>query len=420
MNKRLLLLSAILWAVLFTACGDDSSSSPSDPSKPSNTDGPSDNGKTGSVCDFKKSDNVWKFSYSTWNFSEEYTWVDESTVEYKEYMNSYHMDEDDTTYTDVNRDEFFDRIMERCLDLNDLLDESSSSSVDKAPEPAEGPSSDKAADVSSSSITSSSSEVLMTSSSSESDISSSSDNVLSSSSVTLVPPCRTDSTDTCEYGTLTDDRDGQIYKTVKIGDQWWMAENLNYAYTDVPLDYSQNSTSFTSDSTSWCYNDSAEYCAKYGRFYTWSAAMDSAAKFSDNGKGCGYGLLTCELKHPVRGVCPSGWHIPSVQEFETLYEAVTEDHFAIEYNAGFVLKSTDEWLRGGNGSDSYGFSALPAGQRHIRGVFVDKGYYAYFWTSDPESLNGADYYFLTYTYKSWHPGEIMYTGLSVRCIKDED
>ena len=126
MNKKLLLLSAILWAVLFTACGDDSSSSPSDPSKPSNTEGPSDNGKTNSVCDFKKSDNVWKFSYSTWNFSEEYTWVDESTVEYKEYMNSYHMDEDDTTYTDVNRDEFFDRIMERCLDLNDLLDESSS------------------------------------------------------------------------------------------------------------------------------------------------------------------------------------------------------------------------------------------------------------------------------------------------------
>ena len=272
--------------------------------------------------------------------------------------------------------------------------------------------------LSSSSLIVSSSSELDISSSSDNDPSSSSDNVLSSSSVTLVPPCRTDSTDACEYGTLTDDRDGQIYKTVKIGDQWWMAENLNYAYTDVPLDYRQNITSFTSDSTSWCYNDSAEYCAKYGRFYTWSAAMDSAAKFSDNGKGCGYGLLTCERKFPVRGVCPSGWHIPSVQEFETLYEAVTEDHFAIEYNAGFVLKSTDEWYRGGGNSDAYGFSALPAGQRLVRGVFVDKGYYAYFWTSNTVDLGSADYYFLTYTYKSWHPGEIMYTGFSVRCIKD--
>lgn len=272
--------------------------------------------------------------------------------------------------------------------------------------------------LSSSSLIVSSSSELDISSSSDNDPSSSSDNVLSSSSVTLVPPCRTDSTDACEYGTLTDDRDGQIYKTVKIGDQWWMAENLNYAYTDVPLDYSQNSTSFTSDSTSWCYNDSAEYCAKYGRLYTWSAAMDSAAKFSDNGKGCGYGLSTCERKSPVRGVCPSGWHIPSVQEFETLYEAVTEDYFAVEYNAGFVLKSTDEWYRGGGNSDAYGFSALPAGQRLIRGAFVDKGYYAYFWTSDPACNNCADYYFLTYTYKRWHPSEIMYTGFSVRCLKD--
>lgn len=123
MNKRFLLFSAILWAALFSACGDDGSSSPSNSD---NGNAPSDNGKTGSVCDFKKSDVVWKFSYSTWNYSEEYTWVDESTVEFKEYMNAFHMDENDTTYTDVERDEFFDRIMERCLDLNDLLDESSS------------------------------------------------------------------------------------------------------------------------------------------------------------------------------------------------------------------------------------------------------------------------------------------------------
>lgn len=272
--------------------------------------------------------------------------------------------------------------------------------------------------LSSSSLIVSSSSELGILSSSDNDPSSSSDNVLSSSSVTLVPPCRTDSTDTCEYGTLTDDRDGQIYKTVKIGDQWWMAENLNYAYTDVPLDYSQGSTSFTSDSTSWCYNDSSEYCAKYGRLYTWSAAMDSAAKFSDNGKGCGYGLLTCELKHPVRGVCPSGWHIPSLQEIQTLYESVTEAYVAVEYSAGFELKSTDGWLRGGNGSDSYGFSALPAGKRYVNGSFGYKGLYAYFWTSNPSCNNCAYFEYLTYTYERSYISEIMDTGLSVRCIKD--
>ena len=122
----------LAFSIVLAACGGESSSSPNsgntiDPSDKNKVNSGNDgDDKVASVCGFKKSDNVWKFSYSTWNISEEYTWVDESTVEFKEYMNAYHMDEDDTTYTDVVRDEFFDRIMERCLDLNDLLDESES------------------------------------------------------------------------------------------------------------------------------------------------------------------------------------------------------------------------------------------------------------------------------------------------------
>lgn len=72
-----------------------------------------------------------------------------------------------------------------------------------------------------------------------------------------VSACKTESVDNCEYGTLTDKRDGQEYKTVKIGKQVWMAQNLNYAVKQ-----------------SFCYNDEARYCAKYGRFYTWSAALN--------------------------------------------------------------------------------------------------------------------------------------------------
>ena len=128
--KYLLSLVLACCAVL-SACGGEGSSSPNNSGNATGSSDSGDGGKVGdgkvaSVCGFKKSENVWKFSYSTWNISEEYTWVDESTVNFKEYMNAYHMDEDDTTYTDVVRDEFFDRIMERCLDLNDLLDESES------------------------------------------------------------------------------------------------------------------------------------------------------------------------------------------------------------------------------------------------------------------------------------------------------
>ena len=151
-------------------------------------------------------------------------------------------------------------------------------------------SSSSSAKSSSSAASSSSKDVepVETSSSSSSVDSSSSSAKSSSSSVAYVEPCRTDSVDTCEYGTLTDERDGQTYKTVTIGTQIWMAENLNYAYTGVPYKYTYKDSSYTSDSTSWCYDNVPANCAKYGRLYTWAAAMDSVGTWSANGKGCGY------------------------------------------------------------------------------------------------------------------------------------
>lgn len=101
----------------------------------------------------------------------------------------------------------------------------------------------------------------------------------SSSSVVYVEPCNVNGVDKCEYGTLVDSRDGKKYKTVTIGTQIWMAQNLSY-----------------DDSYSWCYGGSAANCDKYGRMYTWAMAMDSVGRFSDNSKGCGYPTTLCNAE----------------------------------------------------------------------------------------------------------------------------
>ena len=119
------------------------------------------------------------------------------------------------------------------------------------------------------------------------------------------------------YGEMTDERDGQVYKTVYVEsiDRTWMIQNLNYAYLQPTAEL---------DSSSWCQNDDPENCGKNGRLYIWSAAMDSAGLFSEDGNGCGYGVI-CDYPEPdtanffwywiVRGVCPAGWHLPNSDEW---------------------------------------------------------------------------------------------------------
>jgi uncharacterized protein (TIGR02145 family) len=218
---------------------------------------------------------------------------------------------------------------------------------------------------------------------------------------------------------MTDSRDGQTYKTVTIGTQTWMAQNLNYAYTDVPYKHGN----YTSDSTSWCYNDDANNCSKYGRLYTWAAAMDSVGTLSTNGKGCGFGT-TCSPTYPVRGICPEGWHLPTKAEFETLITAVSG-----QFTAGKVLKSTSGW-RLNNGSDAFAFSALPAGYRNDDGDYSVEGDDAYFWSStegNGESFwssteDDSDYAYSMYLYYindvAYLSDDYKYYGYSVRCLKD--
>jgi len=199
---------------------------------------------------------------------------------------------------------------------------------------------------------------------------------------------------------------GQDYNTVIIGDQYWFAKNLNYDYNE-------------GTAKSYCYSNSSTNCDKYGRLYLWSAAMDSAAVFSDAGKGCGYGT-TCAAASTgpttvVRGVCPEGWHLPSNIDWSTLWGAIGGTS-----TAGTKLKSTSGWNSSGNGEDAYGFSVLPAGY-YDDGSFYNAGDGGYFWSSTEYSSNNA--YGKYFRYGSSFVGEgndDKYAGFSVRCLRDSN
>ena len=280
----------------------------------------------------------------------------------------------------------------------------SSSSVAKSSSSSAKSSSSSSAKSSSSSAKSSSSSVAKSSSSS---VKSSSSSSAKSSSSSVVESGSSSSSvvNSVSIGSFTDSRDGQTYKTVKIGWQTWMAQNLNYKTAN-----------------SYCYNDKDSNCSKYGRLYTWAAAMDSAGKWSLDGSGCGYGLdKRCAPRYPVQGVCPVGWHLPSVSEWNTL---LTGYPVGGEVTAGKVLKSTSGWISSGNGTDAYSFSALPAGIRFptvVRGVYDLEGNYAYFWSSTEFGDSHAYYMYLFY---SSDGAELLDTdvfkndAISVRCLKN--
>jgi len=174
-------------------------------------------------------------------------------------------------------------------------------------------------------------------------------------------------------GVLTDTRDGKKYKVVKIGNQTWMAENLNY-----------------DASGSKCYENKPANCAKYGKLYNLSTAKNA---------------------------CPSGWHLPSKSEYEALDKAVGGEKVA-----GKKLKSKNGWNTGGgykSGTDEFGFSALPGGHGGWAGSFGYVGYYGYWWSSSEYGGDGA--YRRCMGYYSEDVGWDGYGKdrlFSVRCVKD--
>lgn len=170
-------------------------------------------------------------------------------------------------------------------------------------------------------------------------------------------------------GMLRDARDGQVYRTVIMGYQTWMAENLNY---EVP--------------NSYCYKDNANFCAKYGRLYTWEAATTA---------------------------CPDGWHLPNNSEWQML----------LEHAGGIIsarsLKSVNGWIDD-VGADSFGFTVLPAGYRHFyTNEYYNEGRNTAFWSASEINAGkayGLDFVTLRESVQRYEDDKSY--GLSVRCIQD--
>ena len=190
---------------------------------------------------------------------------------------------------------------------------------------------------------------------------------------------------------FVDVRDGQVYRTVKIGNQVWMAENLNYKTPN-----------------SFCFVDADSNCTKYGRLYTWEA---------------------------TENVCPAGFHLPTVDEWEKLIMAAGGNEVAYHAlkskrgtgGANCEYVSTRICMEDG-GWDKYGFGALPAGERLLSNnntrsffYYTGEGWKTSFWSSTDKDKDDA--YSMTFQQKYFKPrveiqGMSKNSGFSIRCVKN--
>jgi len=182
-------------------------------------------------------------------------------------------------------------------------------------------------------------------------------------------------------GYFTDPRDGQVYAFKNIGSQTWMAENLNYE-----------------TSNSWWYDNSSANGDIYGRLYTYDAALTA---------------------------CPSGWHVPSDEEWKTLEMALgmsqseADDTGWRGTDEGEKMKSTSGWYNNGNNTNSSGFTALPGGSRYSNGSFQDFGGYGYWWSSTESSdAHAWDRGLHSVGGQVYRYGDSKTFGFSVRCLKN--
>jgi uncharacterized protein (TIGR02145 family) len=183
--------------------------------------------------------------------------------------------------------------------------------------------------------------------------------------------------------------EGKTYNTVQVGNQCWLRENLDVG---TRIDGSQDQTN-NSTIEKYCYNNNPANCTMYGGLYQWNEIMQ-------------YTTIA-----GTQGICPSGWHIPTCDEFQTLKTAVGSD--------GNALKEIGQGSGDGAGTNISGFSALLAGDWVHPFFFLELGYYAYFCSSTFIPGYGQC------SLELWYDSRIVFLidnplddGFSVRCVKD--
>jgi uncharacterized protein (TIGR02145 family) len=196
---------------------------------------------------------------------------------------------------------------------------------------------------------------------------------------------------------LTDPRDKQVYATVKIGDQCWMAENLNIGKQITGFNQKNNDVI-----EKVCYDNDEKNCSVYGGLYTW------------------HEMMGWQEQEGSQGICPDGWHVPTLDEWRSLHE------FLGEKESGQKMKVTKAHDPAWDGNNESGFSALPGGSGYDD-FFGRKGSWAMFWASTPVDKH---YAWFTQLDGYWYPAPPKYTnlyignyylkdnGFSVRCIKN--
>ena len=199
---------------------------------------------------------------------------------------------------------------------------------------------------------------------------------------------------------------GYDYATVQIGEQCWFAENLrseNYENGDAitsNLSYSEW-LSTTSDATT-VYDESASNLETYGRLYNWYAVDDA------------------------RGLCPSGWHVPTDGEWMTLEMALgmsesdANDTGWRGTDEGTQMKTDYGWSDGGNGTNASGFSGLPGGGRDSNGSFFGAGYSGYWWSSTPNGSSARNRTLVNVYESVFRSSKHRRSGYSVRCVRDAE
>lgn len=230
---------------------------------------------------------------------------------------------------------------------------------------------------------------------------------------------------------------GNSYKYVKIGEQYWMAENMRCNKYDTESGRAGATLSTSSsfygpyykDASDWSKWETTEYSlnltdeqvSRLGYLYSWAAAvgLETAEQAMSQTSG---------FNGNRQGICPNGWHVPTTAEWDVLGVALggVEDKYGF-YIVGRKLKATSGWYISGkygnfNGTDDYSFAALPAGYKPHEGIILDVGLYANFWTATPdkEDYECADGRYMNYS--SDYLAHDFYFfkdyALSVRCVKD--